>query len=49
VTAEQEFLVGSATVVQGSAPVGSLAAVFEDDQDTGYFYALDTSSKGNSI
>jgi hypothetical protein len=43
VVAEQEFLVGNPIVLEGAAPQGSLVAVFEDDGDTGYFYALDTS------
>ena len=43
VTAEQEFIVGSPIVVEAFAPEGNYAAVFEDDEATGYFYALDTS------
>jgi len=43
VVAEHELIVGSALVVEGPAPVGSYRAVFEDDEETGYFYALDTS------
>ena len=49
VTAEQEFVVGQATVVEGAAPEGPFVAVFEDDESTGYFYALDTSSSGQPI
>ena len=49
VTAEQEFAIGKATVVEGRAPEGPFVAVFEDDQETAYFYALDTSAPGNSI
>jgi hypothetical protein len=49
VVAEEEFLVGTETVVMGYAPEGSLSAVFEDDGDTGYFYALDSSAGENSI
>jgi hypothetical protein len=40
-TAEQEFLVGQSTVVEGFAPEGPFVAIFEDDETTGYFYALD--------
>jgi len=47
VVAEQEFLVGTPIVLQGAAPDGPFVAVFEDDGDTGYFYALDTSTEGN--
>lgn len=48
-TAEQEIVVGEAVVVEGCAPEGPYVAVFEDDETTGYFYALDTSCKGNKI
>ncbi len=49
VVAEQEFIVGTPLVLQGAAPDGPFAAVFEDDGDTGYFYALDTSVEGNPL
>jgi hypothetical protein len=49
VTAEREITVGQAAVVEGPAPDGPFVAVFEDDEVTGYFYALDTSAEGNSI
>ena len=49
VTAEAELIVGTPVVVEGPAPERSYVAVFEDDQDTGYFYALDVSTKGNPI
>lgn len=49
VTAEQEFLVGQPTVVEGPAPEGPFVAVFEDDETTGYFYALDTSKEDQRI
>lgn len=48
-TAEEEILVGRETVIEGPAPEGPFATVFEDDGDTGYFYALDGSAKGNRI
>jgi hypothetical protein len=43
VVAEQRIIVGQKTAIEGIAPQGSLAAVFEDDGQTGYFYALDRS------
>jgi hypothetical protein len=49
ITAEQEFLVGRPTVVEGAAPEGPFVAVFEDDETTGYFYALDTSKEDQPI
>jgi hypothetical protein len=49
VTAEHQFSVGTTTTVEGAAPDGPFVAVFEDDEDTGYFYALDTSGSGNPI
>lgn len=49
VTAESELVVGIALVVEGQAPQGFFVAVFEDDTDTGYFYALDTSTNENPI
>ena len=49
VVTEETFLVGQATVVEGPAPEGHFVAVFEDDGETGYFYALDTSVKEQSI
>lgn len=41
VTAQTQFIVGEAMVIKSLAPDGILAAVFEDDGNTGYFYALD--------
>jgi len=32
--------IGSKTVLQSEAPSGAFSVVFEDDGDTGYFYAL---------
>jgi hypothetical protein len=49
VTAEEEILVGQETVIEGAAPDGRFATVFEDDGGTGYFYALDTQAKENQI
>ena len=41
----EEALVGRAVVAQGKSPSANFAAVFEDDGQTGYFYALDLSSE----
>ncbi len=49
VVAEQEFLVGAPSVLEGRAPGGSFAAVFEDDGDTGYFYALDANEQASPL
>lgn len=49
VTAQAQLLVGRATVVEGLAPDEHFLAVFEDDEDTGYFYAVDTSADSNPI
>ncbi|KAB2648030.1 MAG: DUF2251 domain-containing protein [Verrucomicrobia bacterium] len=39
--AKQEVLVGCPTVVETSSPDGRFGVVFEDDEQTGYFYARD--------
>jgi len=49
VTTDQELHVGTPTVIDGISPDQPFAAVFEDDGDTGYFYALDTSAQGKQI
>lgn len=49
ITAESELIVGTALVVEAQAPQEPFVALFEDDGDTGYFYALDTSAAGNPI
>ena len=49
VTAQKEILVGSKLVVEGVAPEGTFIAIFEDDQDTAYFYAVDTTQENNPI
>ena len=48
-TAEAEFKPGEEVVVSGASPSAALAAVFEDDGETGYFYALDTSNTAYKI
>jgi hypothetical protein len=47
--AEQEIKVGEALVLEGPSPKEPFAAVFEDDGDSGYFYALDTTRAENPI
>jgi hypothetical protein len=49
IVAEQRLIVGQETVIEGAAPQGPLAAVFEDDGETGYFYALDRSADASPI
>jgi len=49
ITANEQLQVGSPTVIDGNSPDKSFAAVFEDDGDTGYFYAVDTSLSGQQI
>lgn len=39
--AKQEIQVGTPTVVETESPDGRFGAVFEDDGETGYFYARD--------
>jgi hypothetical protein len=43
IVVEQKIIVGQETAFEGGAPQGHFAAVFEDDGQTGYFYALDRS------
>ncbi|MCL2713719.1 MAG: DUF2251 domain-containing protein [Alphaproteobacteria bacterium] len=49
VTATEMIRVGEAGHVEAEAPDGTYAAVFEDDGDTGYFYALDFARGGQPI
>ena len=48
-TAEKTFVVGNELVLEGASPRAGLAAVFEDDGNTGYFYAVDMSDLDNPI
>lgn len=41
VVSRAEILPGTETILDGPAPDGKLAAFFEDDGESGYFYALD--------
>ncbi|MBD1228755.1 DUF2251 domain-containing protein [Xenorhabdus griffiniae] len=49
VTVQAQLIVGEAQVIESLAPESSFAAVFEDDGETGYFYALDETVDGNPI
>ena len=49
VVAEQQITVGTEQFVDGTAPDGRFAVVFEDDGGTGYFYALDRSKSDQPI
>jgi hypothetical protein len=46
---EQTFQVGSDVFVAEDAPDGRYSAFFEDDGETGYFYAVDLSRQDNMI
>lgn len=48
-TASGTLHVGTPVVFQGDSPDKRFSAVFEDDGDTGYFYALDSREGGNPI
>jgi len=47
--AEETLNVGTETVIDSMSPAGRYAVVFEDDGETGYFYALDTSKGDDPI
>ncbi|WON78120.1 DUF2251 domain-containing protein [Serratia sp. UGAL515B_01] len=49
VTAQAQLIVGEAQVIESLTPEGPFAAVFEDNGETGYFYALDGDIDGNAI
>jgi hypothetical protein len=49
VTAHGEMNIGEANTLESTAPDGVLAAVFEDDGETGYFYAIHESAEGNPL
>ena len=49
VTDRTNLVVGKATTLESVSPSSKYAVVFEDDGDTGYFYALDTSKVDNPI
>src|SRR5258705_12940322 len=43
------FVVGKELVFDGTSPTTSFAAVFEDDGETGYFYALNRESQDSIL
>ena len=45
----QNHLIGNEAFMESVSPIGQHAVVFEDDEDSGYFYALDTSLAGQQI
>ena len=47
--AHQEINVGSSVVIEAPAPNRRYKVVFEDDGDTGYFYALDPAKASQPI
>lgn len=47
VVARQEFHAGQPIVIKGPAPEGQYMTVFEDDGETGYFYAVDAAIPEN--
>ncbi len=47
--AEQQILVGEPTVLEGPSPTPPFVVVFEDDGETAYLYALDTTRDDNPI
>lgn len=49
VIAEQEIHVGTPMAIEGASPAPPFVAVFEDDGDTGYFYALDILRADNPV
>jgi hypothetical protein len=46
---EATLVVGTATVVESDSPSISVAVVFEDDGQTGYFYAVDKAAEDLTI
>ncbi|HEY9132369.1 MAG TPA: DUF2251 domain-containing protein [Dyella sp.] len=46
---EHPLTVGGEQFIEGPAPGGRYAAIFEDDGDTGYLYALDLSRQEQPI
>lgn len=46
---EETLMVGTPTTIQRDSPDGRYGSFFEDDGETGYFYALDLARTGNPI
>ncbi len=49
VVAQETINVGKETTVFGESPKGRFATVFDDNEETGYFYALDAEKTDNQI
>lgn len=49
IVAEKNIVVGKSIVIEGTVPNGTFSAVFEDDGETGYFYALDAAAKDQTV
>ena len=49
VSAHQQIHVGTPTVIEAAAPSKRYMVVFEDDGETGYFYAVDPSQRSEPI
>jgi hypothetical protein len=49
IVAHQEIHVGKKSVIEAPAPKSQYVVVFEDDGETGYFYAVDPSKKSQPI
>lgn len=49
VVAKEEIKVGTAVVIEGASTDDRYQAVFEDDGETGYFYAVDPMAEQNTI
>lgn len=47
--AKETLVVGQPSEIFGESHLGRFATVFEDDGETGYFYALDGENKDNQI
>jgi hypothetical protein len=48
IVVKESFKAGEPLVVDADSPIGRYAAVFEDDSDTAYFYAVDTDVEDGS-
>src|SRR5690348_10176709 len=46
---QQHFKPGEPVVIAADSPVGRFSTVFEDDGETGYFYAYDSDTTTNPI
>jgi hypothetical protein len=48
-TNQYSFKIGSAFLLSEDAPGGQYSAYFQEDEDTGYFYAVDLAHSGRSL